>query len=371
MASPPRLCPAPGGGRRSCPAQISKQLETRLAADPEDVSACVQLAESLMRLTRVTGNAGLARRAEGALRKALIGDPGNYEANRALGALYLSQHRFHEAIAAGEKTRDLRPYDPVNYGVIGDGHLELGGYDKAFAAFDLMMELRPSAAAYARVAYARELQGDIPGAITSMKLSADATGADDPEGVAWAHAQVGDLYLQMGRLHDAKLEYSAASRAFPGHPFAVSGYARVLAAEGDVTSALGLLENQARTSPTPDLAARIGDLLERLGRRDEARRPYALAEAGWRSEAPEPKSLARFLADHGSATEAVSVAEAGAAGRRDIFTEDALAWAYFKSGRLDDARTAMALALRTGTRDREIRAHAKAIEAAVPRMATR
>ena len=53
-------------------------------------------------------------------------------------------------------------YDPVNYGVIGDAHLELGEYDEAFDAFDRMMELRPSAAAYARVAYARELQGNWP-----------------------------------------------------------------------------------------------------------------------------------------------------------------------------------------------------------------
>ena len=38
--------------------------------------------------------------------------------------------------------------------------------------FDRMMQLRPSAAAYARVAYARELQGNIRGAIESMKLAA-------------------------------------------------------------------------------------------------------------------------------------------------------------------------------------------------------
>ncbi len=62
-----------------------------------------------------------------------------------------------------------------------------------------MMALRPSAAAYARVAYARELQGNLTGAIEAMKLAADATPPDDPEALAWHHAQVGDLYLRLGK----------------------------------------------------------------------------------------------------------------------------------------------------------------------------
>ena len=71
-------------------------------------------------------------------------DPGSYDANRMLGTLYLSQHRFQEAIRVGERNRDERPYDPVNYGVIGDAHVELGNYDEAFTAFDQMMALRPA-----------------------------------------------------------------------------------------------------------------------------------------------------------------------------------------------------------------------------------
>jgi len=149
-----------------------KELEARLGAHPDDVRSAVSLADTLLRQTRVTGNAGLAVGAEQLLKKALIEDPGNYEAGRTLGALYLSEHRFREAIVVAEKNRAARPYDPINYGVIGDGHLELGEYDQAFDAFDRMMRLRPSAAAYARVAYARELQGNLKGAIESMTLAA-------------------------------------------------------------------------------------------------------------------------------------------------------------------------------------------------------
>jgi len=60
----------------------------------------------------------------------------------------------------------------------------------------------------------------------------------------------------------------------------------------------------------------------------------------------------------------VAIAEKAAADRHDIFTHDALAWAYFKAGRTDAARRAIEQALRTGTRDADILAHAAAIRGA-------
>jgi len=353
-----------GTSRESLARRIG-ELRARLAEHPLDVGVAIMLGDALLRQARTTGNAGLAIEAEQALQRALDGEVANYDANRVLAAVYLSQHRFREAIALAERNRDARPGDPINDGVIGDGHLELGEYEQAFDAFDRMVATRPSAAAYARVAYARELQGNLPGAVEAMKLATDATAADDVESLAWHHSQVGDLYLRLGRLREAEAEYTAASQAFPGHPFAVIGYARVLDARGDHTGAVTLLQNLQRTAPTPDLAARLGDLYKRLGRDADAEREYALAEAGWRVDAPEPKNLARFLAEHDRhVDEAVAIAEKAAADRHDIFTHDALAWAYFKAGRTEAARRAIEQALRTGTRDADILAHAAAIRGA-------
>jgi tetratricopeptide (TPR) repeat protein len=364
-AAPPIGTPGAPTTSRDDLARRVADMERRLQSHPEDSGAALLLADALLRQARVTGNAGLSGRAEQVLTRVLHDDPASYDANRMLGTLYLAQHRFQEAIRGAERNRDARPYDPVNYGVIGDGHVELGNYDEAFAAFDRMMALRPGAPSYARVAYARELQGNLAGAIEAMTLAAGATSPTDPEALAWAHAQVGDLYVQRGQLREAKAEYAAASQAFPGHPFAVLGYANAIATEGDLIGALDLLRRLAEASPTPDLASRTGDLLRRLGRDDQAERQYALAEAGWRG-AREPKNLARFLADHDRRIdEAVAIAEGAAASRHDIFTDDALAWAYFKAGRVADAKVAIARALRTGSRDAAIRAHAAAISGAV------
>jgi tetratricopeptide (TPR) repeat protein len=196
-------------------------------------------------------------------------------------------------------------------------------------------------------------------------MAAEATSAHDPESLAWHHAQVGQLHLQMGRLAEARREFLAAAHAFPDHPFAQAGLARVAEASGDLRTALDIVMAILETSPTPSDLAYSGALMAKLGQAEAAERQYRLAEAAWRTDAPEPSRLARFLAEHGRRLdEAIVLGEQARIDRNDIFTADALAWAYFQTGQIDKAKSMMALALRTGTRDRAIRAHAAAISRA-------
>ena len=131
----------------------------RLATRANDNGAAVLLADALLRQARVTADGRPAGRAAEVLKSVLKENPGHYEATRMLGAVYLSQHRFREALDIALRARNQRPDDAWTYGIIGDAYLELGEYEKAFDAFDTMVTRRPSPAAYARVAYARELQG--------------------------------------------------------------------------------------------------------------------------------------------------------------------------------------------------------------------
>jgi tetratricopeptide (TPR) repeat protein len=282
-----------------------------------------------------------------------------------LGAVLASQHRFRDAIAAAERARAIEPADAWNDGVIGDAHLELGEYDAAFAAFDAMMRKRPSAAAYGRASYARELQGDLAGAMRLMQMALDATSAHDPESQAWHHAQVGDLHYQRGHLADAERAYRHAAFTFADHPLAVAGLARVDAARGDLTAALAGYQRLQASAAAPEYAARMAEIEQALGRPLDAARHVALAEQGWRHDMPEPAHLARLLAgDATRAADALVIAEEAAAARQDIFTMDAVAWAAFRAGRLARAVEASRLALRTGSRDRAILYHAAAIAAA-------
>jgi tetratricopeptide (TPR) repeat protein len=360
--------PAPIGSPGAPPTTASEMnrvvadLEQRVAKRPKDAGAAARLADLLLRQARVASNPGLAVRAEEVLKTALKHEPNNYDAMRAMQAVLLSQHRFPEAIEMATRGTTIDPIDSWNYGVLGDAHLELGEYPQAFDAFEQMMKHRPSGPAYARASYARELQGDLDGALRLMEMATQATSAHDPEGQAWHHAQTGDLLFQLGRIDAAQREYDHAAYTFPAHPFAAMGHARVKVARGDYRGALDIYQELMKRGPQPFLAARAGELYAQLGQTQDAERCFALAENGWRYDTPEPTLLVAFLAAHDrKLAEAVTIGEQTLTRRHDIFTMDALAWAYFRSGRVADAAKASAQAMRTNTRDRTILYHAAAI----------
>jgi tetratricopeptide (TPR) repeat protein len=146
---------------------------------------------------------------------------------------------------------------------------------------------------------------------------------------------------------------------------ATAGLARVHAARGEDAPALSLARRVLDRAPSISAAAFVGDLIGRSGQAGDAERFYALAEEIGRRSRAGDESLAGFLAERGRSIEAaVSLAEQAAARRQDVRTLDALAWAYFRAGRLEAAEAAAARSLRTGTRDRRAVLHAAAIRAA-------
>lgn len=366
--------PQPPASRIAAPASTSRDAleqtihaaRARLDANPGDGEAAVLLADALMRSARVRSDASLALEAERVLRSALRHGPGDYAVRRTLAVVLLSQHRFTEALAVAREAQAARPEDAWNYAAAGDALLELGHYDEAFDAFDAAMQRRPDAPAYARVAYARELQGDLDGAVQLMQMAAEGMGPTDLEARAWTASQLASLFLLQGRLDDAGRELDRAEFLFPGHPYAAAGRVRLHVARGELDEALRLA---SAIPDTPESLAVRGDLHARLGDREAAERAYRDAERlereGWRSEQPQPAALARFLAERRrDAPSAVSLAETAVGERKDVHTFDALAWAYFRTGRFDEAAGAVRMATRLGTIDPRIRCHASAIDAA-------
>ena len=338
------------------------EMERRLREQPGDAAASVLLADALLRQQRATVDGRAANRAASILEDVLKREPGQYDALRLLGAVRLSRHQFRDALDIGRRARDARPDDAWNYGVIGDALLELGEYDDAYDAFDRMAALRPNADAYARISYARELRGDIAGALTVMQMAANATPAHDVEAKAWYVAHVGELYLQLVKPDDAEREFRHATFYFPDYPHAMIGLAKLKVARGDRSGAREDFLAQFKRTPTLDLAARIGDLFRAEGDAGQAERYYQLAEelAGPAIAQTEP-AFAMFLAERDrKLPEALRIAESVSAIRHDIFTDDALGWALYKAGRIPEACAAAKRALRTGSGDPRIREHAAA-----------
>ena len=116
--------------------------------------------------------------------------------------------------AAGSGRCALAPRSAAGTACVGDAALELGQYERAVEAFQAMIDLRPDLASYSRVAYARELHGDLPGAIEAMQRAVNA-GAPRTEGTNWARVQLGHLLLPQRRPGGGRAPVRARPAAAP------------------------------------------------------------------------------------------------------------------------------------------------------------
>jgi tetratricopeptide (TPR) repeat protein len=308
----------------------------------------------LQQQARVSGNPALYPQAEQALERALRLDPRNASAIRGLSALAASRHRFQESLDLARRAQALEPGVAVAYGLIGDANLELGRYREAFAAFDRMARLRPSANVYARISYARELTGDLRGALTAMELAVDSAGVGEP--AAWTRTLTGNLLLSQRKPAEAKVRFREALAFVPGYPGALSGLARIRAANGDLEGARALYARAASAAPVPEFAASLGDVLARLGRPAEAERAWKRVDEQERLFAANGGrnllETAEFDLNHDrNFRSALERARRGRVERPSVEGDHVLAWALYKNNRCAEARTVSLRSFRLGTLD--------------------
>jgi tetratricopeptide (TPR) repeat protein len=228
-----------------------------------------------------------------------------------------------------------------------------------------MVDLRPDSSAYARVSYLRSLHGDTDGAIESMTAALKSSNPNDPESVAWCHVQLGNELLAAGKLDAAERHFDKALQIFPEHRLASEAKARARTAAGDLQGALLIYEREQARNASADTAAALGDLYTQLGKADLATAEYERFEILERENATLERSwrhMINFWLDHDrNLPEALTLATREYETRKDIFTCDSFAWALFKNGRVQEAKTIIDEALRTGSKDTRINSHADRI----------
>ena len=336
-------------------AETIARLEDENRARPGDADVLVALGFAYQVRWRESADASYLPRSESALRAALRGRADDPNAVLGLGSLALIRHEFRSALSLGLRAKRLLPGSARPYGVIGDALVELGRYDEAFAAFDRMVSLRPNLGSYARVAYARELTGDLEGALEAMQLAREAAGGE-PEPMAWSLVELSKLELTLGRVPQARRHVQQALRIFPGYPSARYELARVEIAAGRARSATAAARHAAEAVPTTAAVGLFADLLERAGRGRDARMQRATIQVIERllrvNGVRVDLESAVYRSDRGlEAGRTVALARLARAERPSIYGDDTLGWALARAGRCGEALEWSTRALRLGTRD--------------------
>lgn len=358
--------PRPPAGTSASPAAAVSPLltqtnetitfwERRIEADPADFTAYNRLGDLYLRRARQTGDVTDYARAQTALEASLRLVPrGNPDAQLQLAFVRVSLHDFRGGLDLATEALNALPGDPYGLGIVGDAQLALGQYDEAEATYLAMAKAAPGLGSFSRLASLYELRGDLKQAELTWRNAIDVDGGTRPENSAWARVELGNFYLTHGRTDDAAAAYARALEAYPGYVHALAGEAAVAATRSDYDRAITLYRDVTARYPLPDYVIALGDVYAAAGRPADASRQYALVDAIdqlYRSSGVNTDlQVAVFLADHDrNLEESLRTARAAAVDRPSVQSADALAWALYKSGHVEEARTQAEQALRLGT----------------------
>lgn len=352
-------------------------LDTRVAAleeaarrRPQDAEPLILMASLLVDDVRQGGDAQGYPRAAAALEEAAEREPDNAAVYTERGILRLGRHDFKGGLQDGERARALAPGVVKPLGVIVDANIELGRYQEAEKVLQRMVDLKPNLDSYARVAYFRELRGDLDGAAVALALAASA-GGTGAENVAFVQTLLGNVELAQNRTDRARMAYRAALEKVPAYAPADAGLARLDIAAGRLEPAIERLRGVVGRFAKQEYVTLLGELELVTGETAAARRtlsaiPKELAALDAAGENTETEK-ALFEADHGDAARAVVAGRKAWAISPSVRAADALGWALTRAGQPREGLVYARRALRLGSREASFLFHAGMAAQAVGR----
>lgn len=347
------------------PAQQSMAAAQRLIEkNPKNYEAYNGLALALARRARETSDPNFYKQGEAALQKSFEILPDNFDGKRIQVWLLLGKHEFAAALEEAKKLNKRTPDDVMVYGFLTDANVELGNYAAAEDAANWMMKLRgANQPAVTRVAYLRELFGDIDGALELMNMAYQSNAPSQVEDGAWILTQMAHLHLATGDTAQAEKELQQALTMFPGYHYALGNLAKVRIQQKRYPEAVALLQQRYHAAPHAENLYELAAAFQLAGRTDEAKQAFAEFEQKSLKETNigdnSNHELILYYADYANEPDkALSVAEREIVRRRDIHTLDCYAWALYKNGRYVEARKQIETALAVGVRDAQMYRHA-------------
>lgn len=342
-------------------------LQVTLRRLPEDHVSWANLAVAYVEQARVTGLATYYEKADEAVARSFDIEPDdNFSALAASAAIEAARHDFSGALDSARQALSINPRDLGALAVRVDALNELGRYDDQLRALRTADRLRPSTAIAARYSYAYELRGDLDRAADILqRASSSGTRADQ----AYVLTLRADILRKQHRLGAADRDLRTALRAVPGHLPALVSTARLQIARGDLERAATTWQDVVAQQPLPEYLTEFGELLQHLGRNDEADAQFAVVRATIKllgiSGVDTDLETALFEADHGSAAHALTQARAEWARRTSVHVADAYAWSLHRNDRDTEALPVARAATRLGSPEAKFWIHRGTIEAAL------
>jgi tetratricopeptide (TPR) repeat protein len=337
-------------------------LQGRLRNEPGNPHVHASLGLAYLQKARETGDPNLYPKAELLFEQALLKWPDHLDALIGRATLAASRHDFEMARDIGRKAIAIEPRSAAAHGVLVDAFTELGDYKAAISTLDKMVKLKPDLASYSRIAYMRELHGDVTGAIAALEMAIRA-GGPGSENTAWCIVQLGNLYLNSSRTAEAEAAYRAALGQFPSYVHALAGLARVAVAQKQLHAAANYYRQAIDRVPLPEFLIGLGETYLVLGKKAEGLAQFDLVSAiedlQRRNGVEVDFELAMFHAEHtGQPESALAVARREYQRRQTIKTAEVLAWTLYRSGKHFEAESAIEKALTLGTKDPFLHYHA-------------
>jgi tetratricopeptide (TPR) repeat protein len=352
-------------GSSNDPAALVKTLQAKLRVHPRDAQGWASLGFAYVEQARITADPTYYPKAQLALARAQRLAPGAALTLTGQATLASARHDFGGALRLADAAVAADPYGAQAHAVRSDALTELGRYGDALAAAERTNDLRPGTSTFARLSYAAELRGHLRQA---SRLMADARrAAGTASSYAFAAFHLGELARAEGRPKVAARSYAAALQADPTYAPALAGRARLEVARGDLPAAERDYLQVVQRLPLVEYIVELGELYEATGRDDLARQQWAVARASAAlaraNGVVTDLEIAVFDADHGSPSDALKAARAEWGRRHSILAADALGWALHAAAQDHRALRYARLATRLGTQDARLIFHRGAIEA--------
>ena len=202
-----------------------------------------------------------------------------------------------------------------------------------------------------------------------MKMAIDS-GSRSPENVAWCLVDLGNMELKVGRIEEAGKAFQGALKLFPGYHPAHAGLGKLSAQAGKIAEAIEHYTKAQAAVPLPEYSAALEDLYEAAGKperpRKQAARLAVIERMDQAAGFPANRNLALAYADHGrNLDHALAMIKEEMKTRRDIYQHDALAWVLYQNKQYAEAKQASDKALELNTPEPAFHYHAGMIALAL------